>query len=185
MQSIKVYFFLKTLLSALFGVGVGLFLLMLAPYAAELFDIMVIAIGLLTVVMNVPALLLAMRNISRKGEWVNLTMVIFSIALGIALMLLRSDFLLVLIAIYAIVLPLVRVLLVEDRLRQLKREMLPFMTGLVVVLVFLAEAEALILRYGGIAAMVVSGIYFLHGLLALKFRFSALEEECRDMENEE
>lgn len=173
MSTAKKYYFLKILVSTLFGVGVGLLFWMLAPYAAEIFDIMVIAIGLLTTVMNLPALLLALRNIKARGEWINLLVAILSIALGVALMLLKTDFLLILIAIYAIVLPLVRILLVEERMKQLRREMLHFLTGIVVVLIFLAEAEQLVLRYGAIAAFVISGIYLLHGLLALHFRFSS------------
>lgn len=176
MKALKIYYFLKVLVSTLFGVGVGLLLLALAPYAAELFDIMVIAIGLLTMILNLPALLLALKHIRERGEWLNLLVAFLSIALGVALMLLKSDFLLVLIALYAVVLPLVRVILVEQHAKQLRREMLPFLTGVTVLVVFLAEAETLILRYGAIAAFVITGIYFLHGLLALRFRFAEPDE---------
>lgn len=180
MKALKIYCFLKILISALFGVGVGLLLLALAPYASELFEILVIAIGLLTLVMNIPALLLALKNIKARGEWVNLVIALLSITIGVLLMLLKSDFLLVLITLYAIVLPLVRVILAEQHAKQLRHEMLPFLTGLAVVVVFLAEAEALVLRYGAIAAFVISGIYFIHGLLVLRFRFAMLDAEYAD-----
>ena len=172
MKALKIYYFLKILISALFGVFVGLFLLALAPYAAELFEILVIAIGLLTMVMNIPALFLALKNIGARGEWVNLLIALLSIAIGVLLMLLKSDFLLVLILLYAIVLPLIRIILAEQHVRQLKREMLPFLTGVAVVVVFLAEAEALVLRYGALAVFIISAIYFIHGLIVLHFRFA-------------
>ncbi len=180
MKALRIYYFLKILISTLFGVLVGLFLLALAPYAAELFEILVIAIGLLTMVMNVPALLLALKHIRSRGEWVNLLIALLSIALGTLLMLLKSDFLLVLILFYAVVLPLVRIVLAEQHARQLKREMLPFLTGVTVVVVFLAEAEALVLRYGALAVFFISAVYLIHGLLVLRFRFAVREEESTE-----
>ena len=177
MKALKTYFFLKILISALFGVGVGLLLLVLAPYASELLEILIIAIGLLTFVLNIPALLLALKNIRVRGEWVNLVIALLSITIGVLLMLLKSEFLLILITLYAIVLPLVRVILAEQHARQLRHELLPFLTGLVVVVVFLAEAEAFILRCGAYVAFAVSAFYFLHGMLVLRFRFTAPPQE--------
>ncbi|MBQ3064093.1 MAG: hypothetical protein IJC99_04755 [Clostridia bacterium] len=176
MKTLKVYYFLKVLISTLFGVGVGLLLLALAPYATELFDIMIIAIGLLTLVMNIPALFLALKNLKARGEWLNLLMALLSIALGVALMLLRSNFLIVLVVLYAIVLPLVRVILVEQHLRQLRHEMLPFLTGATVIFIYLAEAESLILRYGALVVFLITALYFVHGLLVLRFRFVPADE---------
>ena len=172
MKALKVYYFLKILISTLFGVAVGLLLLALAPYAAELFEILVIAIGLLTMVMNIPALFLALKNIRARGEWVNLLIALLSITIGVLLMLLKSDFLIVLILLYAVVLPLVRIILAEQHVRQCRHEMLPFLTGVTVLVVFLAEAEALVLRYGALAVFVITALYFLHGLLVLRFRFT-------------
>ena len=177
MKALKVYYFLKVLISTLFGVGVGIVLLGLAPYASELFEILVIAIGLLTMVLNVPALFLALKNINARGEWINLLIALLSITIGVLLMLLKSDFLLVLIALYAVVLPLIRIILAEQHVRQCKREMLPFLTGLVVLVVFLAEAQALVLRYGALLVFLITAIYFLHGLLVLRFRFTEVPDQ--------
>ena len=177
MKTLRIYYFLKVLISTLFGVGVGVLLLGLAPYASELFEILVIAIGLLTMVLNLPALFLALKHIKARGEWINLVVALLSITIGALLMLLKSNFLLVLITLYAVVLPLVRIILAEQHKKQFKREMLPFLTGVAVLFVFLAEAETFILRYGAYAVFFITAIYFIHGLLVLKYRFVLPKEQ--------
>ena len=87
MNKYKVYYFLRLIVSTLFGASLGLLLLWLSPYATEVFDILVIAMGLLTTVFNIPSLLIAVKNIKNKGEWMNFLMALSSIFLGLLLML--------------------------------------------------------------------------------------------------
>ncbi len=173
----KKYYMLRIVTTTVFGVLLALALFFLAPYATEVFDILVIATGLLTAVMNLPALFLALRFIRRRGEWVNFVMSLLAILLGIALMLLQRSFLLLLIGVYSLVLPLVRIFLVSERKMQLKKEVPHFITGGVMLVIFLAEGEAIVLRWGALLFLVLSVLYFLRGILTLYFRFSASGEE--------
>ena len=95
MNKYKIYYFLRLAVSALFGVGLGWMLLWLSPYAAEVFDILVIAMGLLTTVFNIPALLVSLKAIGRRGEWMNFLMSLSSIVLGLLLMLLQATYIFV------------------------------------------------------------------------------------------
>ncbi len=171
MKKIKLYYTLRVLITTIFGIAIGAALYLLSPYATEIFDILVIAMGLLTAVMNLPALLLALRYIKRRGEWINLLLSICSILLGMALMLLQTDFLLLLLGIYSIALPLLRILLVEEHFTRFKREVPRFLTGLVMVIIFLTESEGYILQFGALVAIALSLVYLLHGLILMRFLF--------------
>lgn len=182
MKKIKLYYVLRLLITTLFGIGVGAAFYLLSPYATEIFDILVIAMGLLTAVMNLPAVFFALRHINRRGEWINLLMSVFSVLLGVALMLLQTDFLLLLLGIYSIVLPLIRILLVENHFLRLKREIPRFLTGLIMVIIFLTESEGYILQFGALIAVALSLIYLLHGLVLMRFLFG--KRRHQDPENE-
>jgi len=172
MKRFKIYYIMRLVVSTLFGVGVGALLLLLAPYAREVFDILVIAMGLLTAVLNVPALLIALKNIRARGEWLNLLVALSSILLGVALMLLQTEFLLLLLAIYSVVLPLFRVILVENRILRLKRELPRFLAGILMMAIFLLDAETQVIFLGAILSFAVTLIYLIYGLITAWFLFS-------------
>ena len=172
MNAYKKYYLLRIIFSVLFGGMVGVAFLLLAPYASEAFEILIIALGLLTAVMNLPALFLALMHIRERGEWLNLVMALFAILLGVALMLLQADFLLLLLSVYSIVLPFVRVLLVKDHKGQMKREVPKIFTGLLMLVVFLSGAEELLFIGAAIFSFVLSAIYLAYGLIVLHIRFS-------------
>ena len=163
---------MRLILSTLFGVGIGVLLIFLAPYAREVFDILIIAMGLLTAVLNLPALLFALKRIRGRGEWLNLLMTLFSILLGVALMLLQTEFLLLLLGIYSVVLPLLRIVLVENHMMRAKREIPRFLAGLIMVIIFVLDAETYILRFGALLAFAISLIYLIYGLISAHFIFS-------------
>jgi len=172
MNKLKKYYILRVVVSALFGIGFGVALLLLRPYAIEIFDILIIALGLLTAVMNLPGLYLAVKNIRRRGEWINCIISLLVVLLGFALMLMQKDYLLLLLGIYSVILPAVRVMLVERHAVQLKRELPHFFTGLVMVVIFIAEVEELIFLFGAMAAFSISVIYLVYHLVAAHFIFS-------------
>ena len=172
MKRFKTYYIMRLVVSTLFGVGLGALLLLLAPYAREVFDILVIAMGLLTAVLNVPALLIALKNIRKRGECLNLLVALSSILLGAALMLLQTDFLLLLLAVYSVVLPLFRIILVENRVLRLKREIPRFLAGALMMAIFLLDAETQIIFFGAILSFAVTLIYLIYGLITAWFLFS-------------
>ena len=172
MKKFKRYYLIRLLATVLFGVGIGVLLYWLSPYADEIFDILVIAMGLLTAVLNLPAVFIALPKIGRRGEWINFLVALLSVLLGVALMLLQTDFLLLLLGMYSVVLPLLRILLVEDHLQRCKREIPRFLAGLVMVVIFLTESEEWILHVGAIAAVALSLVYLVYGLILMHFAFS-------------
>lgn len=184
MKKFKRYYLAQLVATVLFGVGLGALLYLLSPYANEVFDILVIAMGLLTVVFNLPALLIALSRIGRRGEWINFSVAMLSVLLGVALMLLQTDFLLLLLGVYSVVLPLVRILLVEDRWQRCKHEIPRFLTGLVMMVIFLTESEEWVLRVGAVVSVGISLIYLIYGLILMHFAFAEEKSENSIRENE-
>ncbi len=169
MSTAKKYFFMRVMISTLFGIGVGVLLLLLAPFGRELFDILVIAIGIFTLFINLPPLVVACRHIKRHAEWISLTVSLISCLLGIGFIFLTDGFLPWLFLLYSLILPIVRIVLVGQRKRQIKHELVHFVVGGFMLLVFYSRSESYILRYGGIAAFVIAGIYLVVGILSLRF----------------
>ena len=171
MREFKTYFYMRLIATALFGAAIGTLLLLLSPYAAEVFDITVVALGLLTAVMNLPALLFSLRGIRSRGERINFFMALAAICLGVALMLLQTEFLLLLLGVYSVILPLIRIALVEDHMARLRREIPRFLTGLVMVVVYVTESEGYILRYGAYLAFALTAVYVAFSLIVGAFLF--------------
>lgn len=184
MKKFKRYYLARLIATVLFGTGFGILLYLLSPYADEIFDILVIAMGLLTAVFNLPAVFIALLRIGKRGEWINFSVSALSFLLGVALMLLQTDFLLLLLGVYSVALPLVRIFLVEDRRQRCKRELPRFLTGLVMMVIFLTESEEWVLRVGAAVAVGVSLIYLIYGLILMHFAFAKEKAEDAIQENE-
>ena len=169
MSLAKKYYLMRVIVSVLFGVALGVFFLLLAPFGRELFDILVIAIGIFTVLINLPPLFISLRHIKRRGEWIALVISLASAVLGVLFVFLTDDFLPWLFLFYSLLLPIVRVLLVQSRGRQIRHELAHLVIGVFMMLVYYSDAESYVLRYGGIAAFVIAGIYLIVGILSLRF----------------
>ena len=177
MSVYKRYFLMRVIVSVVFFVACGVFLLLLRPYADEFFDILLISVGLLTAVLNLPALFLALRNIRRRGEWINLMLSILSILLGVGVMLLKGEVLIPLLALFAAVLPIARIALIADHKAQLVHELPRMIFGGVLIVFLLAELQEWAFLTAGIASLVFSALYLLYGILTLVVRFPSESEE--------
>ena len=188
MQALKRYFFTRLLLTAVVGVALGVLLLVLRPYAREIFDILLIVMGLLTVVANLPPLVMSIASIKRPGEWINLAVAALSVLFGVLLMLLRGELFLLLLGVFFILLPLLRVILVEEHGKQLRRELPKMLMGVALITLSLAEWERTTLLVLGIAVIACSILYFVRGMIVLHIRFTAsepMEAEFRELDHEE
>lgn len=181
MVSFKKYYLIRILLTALVTGAIGAAFLIAEPYADEIFDILLIAMGLLTVVMNLPAFVFSLFHVKRRGEWISLLISAVAIIFGVTVTLVQRDVLLLLLGIYSIVFPAVRILLVAERKRQLKRELPNILFGLFMVFVSLAEIESLIFTVCGFAVIGMAVLYLLWGLITMKFRFAVYDAYAREL----
>ncbi len=181
MVSFKKYYLIRILLTALVTGAIGAAFLIAEPYADEIFDILLIAMGLLTVVMNLPAFVFSLFHVKRRGEWISLLISAVAIIFGVTVTLVQRDVLLLVLGIYCIVFPAVRMFLVAERLKQLKRELPNILFGLFMVFVSLAEIESLIFTVCGFAVIGMAVLYLLWGLITMKFRFAVYDAYVREL----
>ncbi len=176
MKEFKRYYLMRVIITALVGALVGLLFWLAEPYAAEIFDILLIAMGLMTAVMNLPAFLFSLFHVKRRGEWISLTVSAAAIAFGIVLMLVRRDVVLLILGVFSVAFPILRVCLVAERKKRFKREVPMILFGLFMVFVSLAQVEELVFFICSMIAFAASVLYLLWGLITLKPRLAAYAE---------
>ena len=181
MKSYKKYYLTRVIVTTLFCAAFGILFFLAKPYAEEIFDILLIAMGLMTVVMNLPTFVSSLFHVKRRGEWISLLISGVAIVFGVLLVLLRRDVLILMVGIYSVIFPVVRICLVAERKKQLKRELPKILFGLFMVLVSFAEIEEMVFTVCGIAMLAIAALYLLWGLLTMKARFAAYDEYLEEL----
>ncbi len=174
------YYLMRMILTALGGGLLGGLLLLAEPYAMEVFDVLLIAVGLMTAVLNLPAFCQSLVRIRAKGEWISLVISLVAILSGVLLMLVRRDGILLFLGVYSVVFPIVRMALVQEHKKRLKREIPMILFGVCMVLVSLAQVEESVFFIGGILILALTALYLLWSLVMLRFRLSAIAAYLRE-----
>ncbi len=123
------------------GVLLGVLLLVLGNVltpetVVKIIDIGLIIYGIIVIIGNIPGLVSGAANIHKPAGVFDLVASIIGIALGVTMVFYQGAFIVILVAVYLILFPLVRVLLAPDKGEQFKRELLRMVLG-VVLLIFL------------------------------------------------
>ena len=126
--------------------------------------------GVLIVIGNIPGLISGIANVNRAAGVFDLICSLLGIGLGVAMICYQGSVLVGLVAIYLIVFPLIRVLLADQKVEQLKREALRMVLG-VVLLVFVpflvGAAFQLVHLLLVICGWVVIGMSVLFGVIEI------------------
>lgn len=173
MKEFKKYYLMRVAVTTLFGALVGGLFLLAEPYAVEIFDILLIAMGLMTAVMNLPAFLFSLFHVRRRGEWISLVVSLVAIVFGVLLTLVRRDVILLLLGAFSVVFPILRICLVAERKKRLVREIPLIAFGLLMVLISVLQVEELVFFVCAMIAFGITALYLLWSLLTLKPRLAA------------
>ena len=186
MKVYKKYYFMRLALCVLMGILIGIGFLVGKDYADEVFQILLIAVGLVTVVLNLPPFFFSLLHMRERGaaKWINLSLSAVAILLGVLLMMpWNLLWLLLLVGVFSVVMPVVRIILVAGRRGSVKREIPKLLFGIFIIFVFVTEgAKTLIFDVGAIAAFVLTGLFLVYQLATLKLRFAAVAEQIREEE---
>lgn len=122
------------------GILVGVLLLVLGSIlkpstVATIIHWGLIIYGIIIIIGNIPGLISGIANIKKAAGVFDLVCSVLGIALGAAMIFYQGSILVALVAVYLIVFPLIRVLLADQKVEQLKRELIRIVLG-VVLLVF-------------------------------------------------
>ena len=173
MKEYKKYYLMRVAITTLFGALVGGLFLLGEPYAVEIFDVLLIAIGLMTAVMNLPAFFFSLLHFKRKGEWISLTVSLIAIVFGVLLTLVRRDVILLVLGVFSVAFPILRVCLVAEHKKRLIREIPMMLFGILMVMVSVLQVEELVFFICAMIAFGISALYLLWSLLTLKPRLDA------------
>jgi len=125
------------IISMIMGVLIGVALLILAGIGSEtLVWLALVVWGVIIIIGNIPSLIYSIANIKEKDSIFDLIMSIVGIALGVGLIVSQNNVITVILAVYMIIFPLIRIILAKSNwAEQLKREALRIILG-IVLLVF-------------------------------------------------
>ena len=152
------------------GILIGVLLLVLAGIlkpstVATIIHYGLIIYGVIIVIGNIPGLISGIANVNKAAGVFDLVCSILGIGLGAAMIFYQGSILVALVAIYLIVFPVVRVLLAEQKVEQLKREALRIALGVVLLVFVPALLDAaftlvhLLLLIAGWAVIALSAIF--------------------------
>ena len=180
MKRIKIYYALRLAISALFGIAVGVGILWADAYAVEVFDVLLIAYGVIAALFNLPTFVISLRAIlgKEKWEWVNLASSLVSIAFGLSFMLISraSPALPYVLGAYIVIVPLARTILVAEHARQFCLELPKILFGAFLLIVTVTETEDVLFLVLGVASIVISVLYLVKRIFDFKKKFRPYEE---------
>lgn len=176
MKRMKIYYVLRTLFTALASAGLGIFVLWADAYSVEVFDVLLVAMGVLAVAFNLPVLALSLRAVlkKKKWEWLNLAVSVVSIGFGVCFALIprTSPALPILLLCYIVLVPLFRIFLVSERLKQLRLELPKIAFGALLLAVTASKSEDTMFLLLGGGLIAVSILYLL-------FKLWRMPKACR------
>ncbi len=153
------------------GILVGVLLLVLGLMDTAILEriiwIGLVIYGVIVIIGNIPGLVSGIANIHKPAGLFDLIIAILGIALGAALIFSQNKVLVILLAVYLIILPIIRICLSKQKGEQFKREILRIVMG-VLLWIFVpdpagaaASAIHLLLLIAGIAVIALSTLFGL------------------------
>ena len=174
--------------SMIIGALMGTLLLLLAGVltaetVSKIIHVGLIVYGVFVIIGNIPSLVSGIANIHRRAGVFDLISAIVGIALGLAMIFYQGTFLVVAVAAYLIVFPLLRVLVAPKKGEQFKRELVRLVLG-VLLLVFVPAlvnvaffAVRLILQIVGWGVIGLSVLFGVIGIVRISRSNPASEPE--------
>jgi hypothetical protein len=160
------------------GILTGVLLLVLGAIlkpstVATIIHYGLIIYGIIIVIGNIPGLISGIANVNTAAGVFDLVCSILGIGLGVAMIFYQGSILVALVAIYLIVFPIVRVLLADQKVEQLRREAMRIILG-VVLLVFVPvlvgaafQIVHLLLVISGWVVIILSALFGLIEILRI------------------
>ncbi len=155
----------STIIFGVLGVGLGL---MLAFFHEIILSLIFVIFGILTLLSGIPQLVSAIRNIgTHSAEAIfDLIMSILTVAVGVALIFFRNSIIMLVVGIYLIVFPIIRVVISKKKLGQLRAELPSVILGIVLV-VLGPFAQDVVFKILGAIVVVLSVLYTVFGIIAV------------------
>ena len=173
-MTIKKHVLASIIISLVIGLLIGVVLLALAGNLDVSFIIRwgLIITGIIVIISDIPSLIYGIMNIKTPRGIFDVISAILGIGLGCMMIFMQGTVITVIVSVYLVALPIVRVLFAENKMDCLKEEWVRILIG-ILLLVFLPAllnaADAIVyyvLLVAGWAAIVISVLSFLVSLIS-------------------
>ena len=152
--------------TALLGSALGLFLLL--ADVNFLFGIVFVVLGILTVFNNLPGLVLGAVELHTTAGKLLFSLSLISTMLGVIMIFYHNEILMILLGVYFVLMPIVRLILAKDRSELFRRELPKLVLGVVMILLGPAGVVSILFRIAGITVLILTAIYVVTTVRALR-----------------
>lgn len=153
------------LVVALIGLLAGLFFLLVRPEG--MLGVVFTVLGVLTVLFNIPALLIGLARIKTTSGKVEVLTSLLSIVIGCLMIVWHASLLMILLGVYMIVSPLLQILFARDRKAALLSELPKMIIGVVLLIIGPANALGAIFDLVGWLILILTALYVAVSLVGL------------------
>lgn len=151
---------------AVFGVLAGL-LLLLVP-TSFLLRLVFLIMGIVTVVSNVPDVILGIMSIHKLSGILTLIFSAISVVLGLMMIFWHETVLMVVVGIYMIALPILDIVLAKDHAAQFKAELPKLIIGAVLVILGPAGTVDTLFKIAGWIVIALSVVYLIAMAISIR-----------------
>ena len=157
-----------------------LFGILVAFFAELIFDIILIVCGVLTLLSGIPQFFSAIVELTDKKKIAifDLIIAIITVVVGVMLIFFRNEIVVTIIGVYLIVFPLIRTLIAQKKVDQLKVELPSMIIGVALLIVAPRGLIHILGKVAGALIIVFSIIYVVVGLVAY-FKAKKLLENAK------
>lgn len=156
----------STIVIGTIGIVAGL---VLAFFHQLIVSLIFIILGILTLLSGIPQLVGAIKSFGNEGNnkeaILDLVMSILTVIVGCALIFFHNNTVRLIVGIYLVVFPIIRILVAKKKGYQLKAELPTIVLGIVLV-VLVPLAMDVVFKIIGFAVAFISAVYMIFGIVA-------------------
>lgn len=160
------YAFTGIAITAFLGIALGLFLLLVN--VDFLLNLVFIVLGILTVLNNLPSLVFSAFELKSRAAKLLFLLSLIATVLGVVMIFCHNAILMLLLGIYFVLIPLLRLIFTKNRMELLREELPKLVLGVVMILLGPAGLVSFLFRVAGIVVIVLTVIYGVGSVIALR-----------------
>ena len=136
-------------------------ILLIALDTAFLIKIVFVVMGVVTVLYNVPALLIGFMTLKTRAGVISFVLSLISTVIGVLMIFWHESVLMLVLGAYMLIFPLVQILCAKDKLTQLKTQLPKLIVGVVLLLIGPAKALNVVFDLAGWIVLILTAIYIV------------------------
>lgn len=153
-------------MSALLGVLLSVFLLLVD--VNFLLNIIFVVLGVLTVFNNLPSLIFSVAEFRSKEGKILFALSLIATVLGVLMIFFHNGILMILLGVYFVLVPLLRLIFSKDRAELVREELPKLILGVVMILLGPASLVSILFRVAGWVVLGLTVLYTIGALISLR-----------------